>query len=64
MTRTKTIREKYNITNGKELTMLYLRNDVLSLADKIQSFMSSCNYAFGNNRLYSYSTLSFTWKLV
>ena len=53
---------KNKISNLKELTMLYLKNDVLILTDIFQNYKDTCKKAYGNNTLYSYSTPSFTWK--
>ena len=53
---------KNKITNLKELTMLYLENDVLLLTDIFQIYIDTCKKAYGTNPLYSYSTPSFTWK--
>ena len=60
--RTQAINIKNKITNLKELTMLYLKNDVLLLTDIFQNYIGSCKKANGNNPLGSYSTPSFTWK--
>ena len=60
--RTQAIIVKKRITNLKELTMLYLKNDVLLLTDIFQNYIDTCKKAYGNNPLYSYSTPSFTWK--
>ena len=60
--RTQAINIKNKITNFKELTMLYLKNDVLLLTDILQNYIDTCKKAYGNNPLYSYSTPSFTWK--
>ena len=60
--RTQTIIVKNKITNLKELTMLYLKNDVLFLTDIFQNYIVTCKKAYGINPLYSYSTPSFTWK--
>ena len=60
--RTQAIIVKNKITNLKELTMLYLKNDVLLLTDIFQNYIDTCKKAYGNNPLYSYSTPSFTWK--
>ena len=60
--RTQAIIVKHKTTNLKELTMLYLKNDVLLLTDIFQNYIDSCKKAYGNNPLYSYSTPSFTWK--
>ena len=60
--RTQAIIVKNKITNLKELTMLYLKNDVLLLTDIFQNYVDTCKKAYGINPLYSYSTPSFTWK--
>ena len=60
--RTQAIIVKNKITNLKELTMLYLKNDVLLLTDIFQNYIDTCKTAYGINPLYSYSTSSFTWK--
>ena len=54
---------KNKITNLKELTMLYLKNDVLFITDIFgYLYIDTCKEAYGINPLYSYSTPSFTWK--
>ena len=60
--RTQAILVKNRITNLKELTMLYLKNDVLLLTDIFQNYIDTYKEAYGINPLYSYSTPSFTWK--
>ena len=60
--RTQAIIVKNRITNLKELTMLYLKNDVLLLTDVFETYKDTCKKAYGINLLYSYSTPSFTWK--
>ena len=60
--RTQAIIVKNKITNLKEITMLYLKNDVLLLTDIFQNFIDTYKKAYGINPLYSYSTPSFTWK--
>ena len=62
--RTQAIIVKNKITNLKELTMLYLKKDVLLLTDIFQNYIDTCKKAYGINPLYSYSTPSFTWKAV
>ena len=59
---TQAIIVKNKITNLKELTTLYLKNDVLLLTDIFQNYIDTCKKAYGINPLYSYSTPSFTWK--
>ena len=60
--RTQAIIVKNKIINLKELTMLYLKNDVLLLTDIFQKYIDTCKKAYGIIPLYSYSTPSFTWK--
>ena len=60
--RTQAIIVENNITNLKELTMLYLKKEVLLLTDIFQNYIDTCKKAYGINPLYSYSTPSFTWK--
>ena len=60
--RTQAINLKNKITNIKEITMFYLKNDVLLLTDIFQNYIDTCKKAYGINPLYSYSTPSFTWK--
>ena len=60
--RTQAIIVKNKITNLKELTMLYLKNDVLLLTDIFQNYIDTCKKAYGIHPLHSYSTPSFTWK--
>ena len=60
--RTQAIIIKNKITNLKELTMLYLKNDVLLLTDIFQNYIDTCKKAYGINPLYSYSTPSCIWK--
>ena len=60
--RTPAIIVKNRITNLKELTMLYLKSDVLLLTDIFQKIIDTCKKAYGNNPLYFYSTPSLTWK--
>ena len=60
--RTQAIIVKNKMTNLKELTMLYLKNDVLLSTDIFQNYIDTCKKAYGINPLYSYSTPLFTWK--
>ena len=60
--RTQAIIVKNKITNLKESTMLYLKNDVLLLTDIFQIYIDTCKKTYGINSLSSYSTPSFTWK--
>ena len=54
---------KNKITTLKQLTMLYLKNDVLLLTDIFQNYIDTCKKAYANNPLYSYSTPSSHAKL-
>ena len=60
--RTPAIIIKNNINNLKEITLLYLKNDVLLLTDIFQKYIDTCKKAYGINPLYSHSTPLFTWK--
>ena len=53
---------KNKVTKLKELTMLYLKIDVLFLTDIFQNYVDTCKKTYGINPFYSYSTPSFTWK--
>ena len=59
--RTQAIIIQNKITNLKEITILYSKNDVFSLADNFQNYIDTCNEAYGINTIYSCSTPSFTW---
>ena len=60
--KTQAIIIKNKITTLKEITMLFLKNDVFFLTDIFQNFIHTCKKAYGINPLYSHSTPSFTWK--
>ena len=62
MKRTQAVVVKNRISNLKELTMLYLKNDVLLLTDIFQNYIDTSKSAYGINPLFSYSAPSFTWK--
>ena len=42
--------------------MLYLKLDVLQLADVFENFVENATLEYGINPLYSYSLLGYTWK--
>ena len=60
--RTQELIEKYKIKNGRELTMLYLKMDVLQLTDVFENFVESSTREYKINPLYSYSLPGYTWK--
>ena len=60
--RTQKLIDKKNIKNGQELTMLYLKMDVLQLADVFENFVESSTRECKSNPLYSYSLPGYTWK--
>ena len=60
--RTQELIYKIKIKNGRELTMLYLKMDVLQLADVFENFVESSTREYKINPLYSYSLPGYTWK--
>ena len=62
MRKTETFYEKWNLFDVKELTMMYVKDDVLIFTDIIRNLRFICKSAFGISPLYSHSTSSFTWK--
>ena len=60
--RTQQLIDNYKITTGQELTMLYLKKDVLQLADVFENFVESSTREYKINPLYSYSLPGYTWK--
>ena len=60
--RTQEIIKKYDLKNGQELTMLYLKMDVLQLADVFENFVEKSTLEYNINPLYSYSLPGYTWK--
>ena len=51
--RTQELNDKNKIKNGRELTMLYLKMDVLQLADVFENFVKSSTREYKINPLYS-----------
>ena len=56
--RTNKIIQTFNIKNGKELTQLYLKSDVILLADVFEKFITTSYKTFEINPLYC---VSLTW---
>ena len=60
--RTREIIDKFNIKNGKELTELYLKSDVILLADVFEKFIEISVDEYGINPLYCVSLPGYTWQ--
>ena len=60
--RTQEINNKFNVKNGQELTMIYLKMDVLQLADVFENFVEKATLEYSINPLFSYSLPGYTWK--
>ena len=60
--RTQELIDKNKIKNGRELTMLYLKMDVLQLADVFENFVEISTREYKINPLYGYSLPGYTWK--
>ena len=60
--RTQQLIDKYNITTPQQPTMIYLKMDVLQLADVFENFVESSTRDYYINPLYSYSLPGYTWK--
>ena len=60
--RTKELFSNFNIKNGEELTRLFLKSDVISLADVFEKFNKVCTKEYGNNNLYFESLLGYTYQ--
>ena len=54
--------ETYNISNRKQLTTLYIKNDALLLTDVFQFFVDTCKSGFGINPPYAYTKPTSTWE--
>ena len=59
--RTREIIKKFNIKNGEELTQLYLKSDVILLADVFEKFIKISFEEYGINPLYCVSLPGYTW---
>ena len=60
--KTREIIKKFNIKNGKELTELYLKSDVILLADVFENFIEISVDEYGINPLYCVSLPGYTWQ--
>ena len=60
--RTREIIKKFNIKNGKELTELYLKSDVILLADVFEKFIKISVEEYVINPLYCVSLPGYTWQ--
>ena len=54
METTKTKIAKYEITNGRELTLLFSKKDVWLLTDVFQKYIHGSKETFGPNTISSY----------
>ena len=60
--RTNKIIDVFGVKNGRELTELYLKTDVILLADVFEKFIKVSVKEFGINPLYSVSLPGYTWQ--
>ena len=60
--RTKEFINVFNIKNGEELTELYLKSDVILLADVFEKFIKISVEEYGINPLYCVSLPGYTWQ--
>ena len=60
--RTREIIKKFNIKDGKELTELYCKSDVLLLARVFEKFITVSQNEFGISPLYFVSLPGYTWE--
>ena len=61
--RTNKLIDIFNIQIGRQLTELYLKTDVILLADAFENVINVSIKEFGINPLYSVSLPGFTWQL-
>ena len=52
----------FNTKHGKELNQLYLKSDVILLADVFENFIKVSSKEFGINPLYFVSLPGYTWE--
>ena len=60
--RTNKIIQTFKIKNGRELTQLYLKSDVILLADVFEKFITTSFKTFKINPLYCVSLPGYTWE--
>ena len=60
--RTKQVNELFNIESGKELTEIFLENDVLLLSCVFEKFIKVSVNEFGINPLYCVGLPGYTWE--
>ena len=60
--RTQEIIKKFNVKNGQNLTMLYLKMDVLQLVDVFENYVEKATLEYSITPLHSYSLPGYTWK--
>ena len=60
--RTKEIEKLFDIDIGEELTKLYCKCDVLSLADVIENFVELPFEEYGNNPLFCVNQPGYTYR--
>ena len=52
----------FDIKNGEEITKLYLKSDVILLADVFEKFVKVSTEEYGNNLLYYVSLRNYTYQ--
>ena len=62
LNKTDKIKETFKVIIGKELTELFLKNDVLLLADILEKLFEVSADAFGINPLYCVNLPGYTWQ--
>ena len=60
--RTREIIRKFNIKDGKEITDIYCKSDVLLLACVFEKFIKVSQKEFGVSPLYCVSLPGYTWE--
>ena len=60
--RTQELIDKDKIKKGREITMVYLKMDVLQLANVFENFVKCSTREYKINPLYSYPLPGYTWK--